>query len=249
MAGPGIELRRENFGIKLDKRGLGPERWSRDRRRMSAHRTRAALIQEGATLIMMTVFSSPASPFGRKAVIAAALAGLSGKIKVVAADTGNPDDPVRGHNPLGKIPTLVLEDGSAVFDSRVIVEYFDVLAGPGALIPASPAERFKSLTLAALADGIADASLLQIYEIRFREASRQDPKWIAHQADKVARGLRVLEAAPPAGRRDVAHISVACALGYLDLRFEGVWRRDHPNLVRWLDGFASEIPAFEATRI
>jgi glutathione S-transferase len=198
---------------------------------------------------MMTLLSSPASPFGRKVVIAAALAGLSGQIKVVAADTSDPDDPVRRHNPLGKIPTLVLEDGSALFDSRVIVEYLDVLAGGGVLIPAAPGERFKSLTLAALADGIADASLLQMYEIRFRDSSRREPKWIAHQQDKVARGLKALEAAPPAGRRDVAHIATACALGYLDLRFEGAWRGDHPALVQWLDGFASEVPCFEETRL
>jgi glutathione S-transferase len=198
---------------------------------------------------MMTLFSSPASPFGRKVVIAAALAGLSAQIRVTASDTSNPNDPVRRHNPLGKIPTLVPDDGSALFDSRVIVEYLDVLAGGGVLIPAAAGERFKSLTRAALADGIADASLLLIYETRFRDASKREPKWIAHQQDKVARGLKALEAAPPAGRRDVAHIATACALGYLDLRFEGAWRGDHPALVQWLEGFSSEVPSFEATRL
>ncbi|SFK38765.1 glutathione S-transferase family protein [Methylocapsa palsarum] len=198
---------------------------------------------------MMTLLTSPASPFGRKVVIAAALAGLSGQIKAAASDTSDPDDPVRSHNPLGKIPTLILDDGSVLFDSRVIVEYLDVLAGGDILIPAAPEERFKSLTLAALADGIADASLLQMYEVRFRDPSRREPGWMAHQEDKVARGLKALDAAPPAGRRDVAHIAAACALGYLDLRFEGAWRDGHPSLVRWLDGFASDVPSFEATRL
>ncbi len=193
--------------------------------------------------------SSQASPFGRKVLIAAALVGLADRIEVVAADTSNPADPLREQNPLGKIPTLVLDDGTAYFDSRVIVEYLDFLAGGDAAIPADPAIRFKTLTQAALADGIVDASILQVYEERFRDAAARDQKWLAYQGEKVARGLAAFETAPPSGRRDIAHIALACALGYLDLRFNGGWRESHPRLRQWLAAFAADVPAFEATAV
>jgi glutathione S-transferase len=197
---------------------------------------------------MMILRSSPPSPFGRKVKIAASLLGLSSKIEVVATDTLDPQDKIRSQNPLGKIPALILEDGSVYYDSRVIVEYLDFLGGGGLLIPAYGAPRFKVLTMAALADGILDAALLQIYELRFRDLAKHEPKWVSHQAEKVARGLAVLEASPPNGRRNVAHIGLACALGYLDLRFDGTWRKEHPNLVAWLEAFSLEVPSFEATR-
>ena len=197
---------------------------------------------------MMILRSSPPSPFGRKVKIAAALLGLKEQIEIVMTDTNDPGDSIRQQNPLGKIPALVLEDGNVLFDSGVIVEYLDWLAGGGRLIPLEPRARFQTLTLAALTNGIMDASILQIYEERFRDPVKQEPKWLAYQAEKVSRGLVVLEARPPMGSRDVAHIGLACALGYLDLRFAGSWRSDHPKLVAWLDEFAAEVPTFEATR-
>ena len=195
----------------------------------------------------MILRSSPASPFGRKVKLAAALLGAS--LTVVEADTTSPTDSLRRENPLGKIPTLVLEDGTTLFDSRVIVAYLDAMAGGGALIPAEIGPRFAALRLEALADGISDAALLQVYEARWREAGRQDASWIEHQAGKVARGLAALEAAPPAGPITVGHVALACALGYLDLRFAGGWREAHPALAAWLEGFAAAVPAFEATRV
>ena len=199
---------------------------------------------------MLILRSSPASPFGRKVKIAAALLGLADRIDVVNADTTDPNEALRRQNPLGKIPTLVLEDGTALYDSRVILEYLDHLAGGGRIIPAGDA-RFPALTRQALADGIMDAALLQVYETRFREPELRVEKWLAHQAGKVTRGLASLEAAPPAldGALDVGHIAVACTLGYLDLRFAGAWRADHPQLVAWLDAFAARVPAFEKTRV
>jgi glutathione S-transferase len=149
---------------------------------------------------MMILRSSPPSPFGRKVEIAASIVGLAKEIDVVAADTGDPNEILRRQNPLGKIPVLVLEDGTAIFDSRVIVEYLDMRAGGDVLIPAEPKTRVKALTAAALADGILDAALLQIYEQRFR--------------------------AP-----------------------DGAWRSEYPSLVAWLDAFAADVPAFEATRV
>jgi glutathione S-transferase len=198
---------------------------------------------------MLILRTSPASPFGRKVRIAAAILGLDDRIEIAAADTGDPGDSLRGQNPLGKIPTLIAEDGAALFDSRVILDYLDALAGGGPLIPLDPAARFKVLTLQALADGVADAALLQVYEGRFREPAARSEKWLDHQAGKVARGLAALEARPPeASARDVGAIALACALGYLDLRFEGRWRADHPRLVAWLGGFSAGVPAFETTR-
>jgi glutathione S-transferase len=198
---------------------------------------------------MLVLRSSPASPFGRKIRIAAAILGLAERIEIVVADTNDPQDSLRRQNPLGKIPTLLLEDGSALYDSRVIVEYLDFLAGGGRIIPAAPGPRFNALTRQALADGIMDAALLQVYETRFRDPGQYVAKWLDHQAAKVERSLADLEAALPADAGDVGAIALACALGYLDLRFAGRWRAAHPRLVAWLDAFARGVPAFEETRV
>jgi glutathione S-transferase len=197
---------------------------------------------------MMLLRSSSASPFARKVRIAAITLGLSDRIEIVPADTSDPADSLRAQNPLGKIPTLVLEDGRALYDSAVILEYLDFLAGGGEIIPAGP-ERFDALTRAALADGVADAAILKVYEQRWREDGARSARWLDHQSGKIARGLAALDADPPrAGVADVAAISLACALGYLDLRFDGAWRAERPRLVAWLDAFSASIPAFEATR-
>ncbi len=197
---------------------------------------------------MLVLRSAGASPFVRKVRIAASLLGLEERIEIAPADTGDPDDSLRKQNPLGKVPALILENGEVLFDSAVVVEYLDWLAGGGRVVPSEPESRFRSLTLQALADGIADAAVLQRYERLFREPHERSEKWIAYQADKVARGLSVLEAAPPRASGEVGAIALASALGYLDLRFEGAWRTDHPRLVAWLDGFAAANPSFEATR-
>jgi glutathione S-transferase len=200
---------------------------------------------------MLILRSYPASPFGRKVRIAAAMLGLSERIEIVAADTSDPADSLRRQNPLGKIPTLIGEDGEAIFDSRVIVEYLDWLAGlgSGVLFPSEPAARFKALTLQALADGIIDAAVLQVYELRYRDPSLRSAKWLDYQADKATRAVAALEKRPPeASARHIGAIALACALGYLDLRFEGLWRSAHPRLVAWLEAFSAGVPAFEATR-
>ena len=199
---------------------------------------------------MLTLRSSPASPFVRKVRIAASLLGLEREIAVEAADTIDPGDTVRLQNPLGKIPALVLEDGSVLFDSRVILDYLDHRAGGGRIVPADAPARFAALRLQALADGIMDASILLVYEGRWRSAERHEPRWIEHQAGKVARALASLEARPPSidATPDVGQIALACALGYRDFRFDGAWRVDHPKLAAWLERFAARVPAFAATR-
>jgi len=197
---------------------------------------------------MLVLRAAAASPFVRKVRIAAALLGLDDRIEISAADTNDPDDSLRSQNPLGKIPALILEDGDVIFDSAVIVEYLDWLAGGGKVIPAEPKARFRSLTQEALADGIADAAVLMRYETLWREPERRSQKWLAYQSDKIARALRVFEEAPPEELSDVGTIALASALGYLDLRFEGAWRADHPRLVAWLEVFSDAAPSFEATR-
>ncbi|MBA5775783.1 glutathione S-transferase [Stappia sp. F7233] len=201
---------------------------------------------------MLTLRSSPASPYGRKVKIAAAVLGLSDRITVEQADTNNPEDSLRKQNPLGKIPALILEDGKVLYDSRVIVEYLDQAVG-GKLIPAGEA-RFAALTMQALADGMTDAAILQVYEIRFRPEELRSADWVAYQTGKVERALAALESDPPAtvtpgSTPDIGQIAVACALGYQDLRFEGKWRQSYPKLVEWLAAFDAAIPAFEATRM
>ena len=128
-----------------------------------------------------------------------------------------------------------------LFDSRVILEYLDHRAGGGRIVPRDAAARFAALRLQALADGIMDASILLVYEGRWRPAERHEPKWIDLQAGKVVRALTSLEAAPPGldALPDVGQIALACALGYRDFRFDGTWRPDHPKLVAWLERFAA----------
>jgi glutathione S-transferase len=197
---------------------------------------------------MMILRSSSASPFARKIRIAAAWLGLADRIEVAPADTSDPADILRKQNPLGKVPTLLLEDGRAVYDSAVILEYFDFLAGGGKIIPAGP-ERFDVLTRAALADGVIDAAILKVYEQRWREDGARSVRWLDHQTGKINRGLAALDATRPDPEKvDVATIALASALGYLDLRFAGAWRAERPKLVAWLDAFSAAVPAFEATR-
>jgi glutathione S-transferase len=197
---------------------------------------------------MLILRSSPSSPFGRKVRIAVAILGLSEQIEIVAADTNDPAEKLRQQNPLGKIPVLIAEGQGPIFDSRVIIEYLDQRAGGNRLIPAEPQARIAVFTAAALADGIIDACILRVYEGRFRDPETHSKKWLAYQEEKVARGLAYFAAKPPVGARDIVHIGLACALGYLDLRFEGKWRGEYPKLVAWLDAFAADVPAFEATR-
>jgi glutathione S-transferase len=198
---------------------------------------------------MMILRSAAASPFGRKVRIAADLLGLAGDIAIETADTVDPRDSVRRQNPLGKIPVLLIEDGSAIYDSRVILEYLDHRAGGGRILPRDWNARLAALRLQALCDGVLDASILLVYEGRWRPAERHEPKWVAHQNDKVARALAVLEASPPPldATPDVGQITLACTLGYLDFRFGGRWRGEHPQLVRWLERFAAQVPAYAAS--
>jgi glutathione S-transferase len=198
----------------------------------------------------MILRSSLTSPFGRKTRIGAIVLGFEGRIEVRPADLQSADDSIRVQNPLGKIPVLILDDGTAYYDSRVILEYLDHLAGGGRIIPREAPARFDALRLQALCDGILDASVLLVYEGRYRLPEMKVQNWIDRQSGKVARGLAAIEAAPPAlgPLPHVGQISLACLLGFHDLRFGGAWRKDYPRLVAWLDEFAARVPAFDRTK-
>ncbi len=199
----------------------------------------------------MILRSSPASPFVRKVRIAVSVLGLDDKVEVRDVDLNDPADAIRKDNPLGKIPALVRDDGSVLYDSRVILEYLDHLAGGGRIIPREPEQRFAALRLQALCDGMLDAGVLMVYEGRYRPPEMKVQSWVERQQGKFNRALDALEASTPKldAMPNVGQIALACALGYGDLRFGGEWRKNHPKLVAYHDAFAAQVPAFAATKV
>ncbi len=182
------------------------------------------------------------SPFGRKGTFAIAHLGLSDRV-----DVGVPDDEesLRKLNPLAKVPALIIEDGTALFDSRVILEYLDMLAGGDKIIPVETGARFGALREAALADGILEAALLVTYEGRYRPDQTPYEPWLDFQRGKVGRGLAAMADAPPAiTPLTVGGIGLACALEYIDFREQYDWRPEFPALVAWLDDFNAAHPVF-----
>lgn len=198
---------------------------------------------------MLTLRSVPASPFGRKVKLAAQITGTHSLIHVEPANPMDLSDTLHQQNPLGKMPTLILEDGSTLYDSRVICEHLDSLHSGPKLFPQGQ-ERWPVLTLQALCDGIMDAGILIVYERRYRPEECYHAPWVAYQQDKVDRGLAALEAAPPTLPKEpnIGHIALASALGYLDFRFEGRWRNTCAALSEWLKAFENAQPAFAETR-
>jgi glutathione S-transferase len=193
--------------------------------------------------------STLTSPYGRKVRMAADILGLTGQMRIIPANTLDETDALRQQNPLGKMPCLLLPDGSAIYDSRVIVEYLQELAGSDRLLPLRGAERFRTLTMTTLADGIADAALLMVYESRFRPPEHVSQKWLDHQRGKITRALSVFEQSPPdAAPSSLATIALACALGYLDWRKPMAWRADYPQLTQWLAHYIDQEPAFSRTQ-
>ena len=193
--------------------------------------------------------TSLTSPFGRKVRMAADVLGLSDRITIMPADTADENDTLRQQNPIGKVPCLVRADGTAVYDSGVIMEFLQEVVGTERLLPTSGPARIPILVAAKLADGIIDAGALIIYEGRYHEPDAQSDYWLAYQRGKIMRSLAAFEAAlPDAGKTDIVTIGLACALGFLDKRKLLEWRPSFPLLVAWLDAFARNEPTFERTR-
>ncbi len=199
----------------------------------------------------MKLYYSPTSPFVRKVLVVAHELGLADKIERLpsAAHPVNRDQTIIAHNPLGQVPTLLLDDGSMLADSRVICEYLNDLAG-GQIFP-SGAQRWKALVEQTVGDGLLDAALLGRYERAVRPPEKLWQEWLDGQIGKIHSALAVIDKdAPGLGDRvDIGTISYGCALGYLDLRFEDLgWRDRYPAAKEWYARF-DERPSMRETRL
>ena len=189
----------------------------------------------------MKLYFTPASPYARKVRVNALELALNERIELlpVTLSPVSPHAQLREHNPLGKIPTLLTDSGEALYDSPVICEYLDALAGGGRLWPAAGPVRWRALRRQALADGITDAAVLVRYEQTVRPEALRWNEWIEGQRLKIRTALAVLETESLEGPFDIGAISIACALGYLDLRFpEERWRDHRPRLANWFAALA-----------
>ena len=198
----------------------------------------------------MKLITSPASPYARKVLVV--LAEKKIECQQVEASPWTPDNPVHAYSPLGKVPVLVLDDGTALYDSRVIVEYLDNVSPVSRLIPEPSRQRIAVRKWEALADGVADATVSIVVERR-RPAALQSEDWIARQQRKIADGLA--ELAGDLGDRtwcsgvaySLADIATGCVLGYLDLRQPQVdWRDAYPNLAKFYERIVKR-PSFADT--
>ena len=191
---------------------------------------------------------SPASPFVRKVLAFSHEAGLADRIERIPTDVWADDSAFYQDNPLGKVPALVTESGTFI-GSALCCDYLDALHGGRRLIPAAPCERWPVLQLHALADGIMEAAVARVVEAMRRPQAfvyqgnidRQTAK-IAHTLDAVERQEQSL-----GDRVDLATITLACAVGYLDFRLPDLdWRRGHDSIARWYAGFETR-PSMTAT--
>jgi glutathione S-transferase len=198
----------------------------------------------------MKLYASPTSPYARKVRIALAEKKIECELvedAPFAADTAVPQ-----YNPLGKVPVLLMDDGTALYDSRVIVEYLDTVSPVSRLIPEPNRQRIAVRRWEALADGICDAAVTIVLEAK-RPAKQQSREWLERQRQKIDRGVR--ELASELGDKawcngeaySLADIAAGCALGYLDLRHPAIdWRSEYPNLVKLAEKLAKR-PSFAET--
>ena len=198
----------------------------------------------------MKLYFSPRSPFVRKVMVAVHELGLAGQVEPVPANVRmeEPNTTVLAQNPLGKIPTLVLDDGTTMFDSFVIVDYLDRLSGCR-LIPAGGTSRDWVLKHHALANGLLDVLVLWRNE-RDKPEAQQSQGWIGNFHEKTQRTLDAFDMLVPALESQpfgLAQITIGVALCYLDFRFDALgWRNGRPALTRWHQAIAAR-PSFQAT--
>jgi len=198
---------------------------------------------------MLKLRHSPASPFVRKVLVFAHETGLAERIERVATDVWAPDSDIQRDNPLGKVPALITNDGTFI-GSLLCCEYLDTVHGGRRLIPTAPAERWPVLQLHALADGIMEAAVARVVEAVRRPKEFIYQGNLDRQEAKLRHALDAIEA--PAGalgeRVDIATLTLACALAYLDFRLPQLdWRRGRPTAARWHAGFAAR-PSMMATQ-
>ena len=198
----------------------------------------------------MKLMYAATSPFVRKVLVLARELGIVDEIELVPA-SAHPVErsgAIRAENPLGQVPTLVLEDGTPLYDSRVICEYLDAREGDGLF--GRGEMRWRALTEQALADGLMAAAVLARYETAVRPEPLRWDGWIGGQKGKITDALDKFEEwLPRAGERvDIGTISIGCALGYLDFRFADLgWRNGRPASAAWFERFGAR-PSMEATK-
>ena len=194
----------------------------------------------------MRLLCSPTSPFSSKVRMAARHLGI--KLEEIHVDTNAGPTLLIDNNPLGKIPTLLIGDGEAIFDSRAIMHYFD--RREGGLYPSKRGRRTEIEVLEALIDGTNECLLSIVYERRLREPEKQHQPWIDRQWTKVSRALTHLDAEPPKiGKKlHAGHFALASLIGYLQLRFEGQWEGDYAGLTDWARKFEKHFPDFPAMK-
>lgn len=197
----------------------------------------------------MKLFFSPTSPYVRKVMACAHELGVADRITLLPSNAHpvTRDASIITHNPLGKVPTLITDDGLVLYDSRVICEWLDATHN-GHLFPRQGAARWHALVMQSLADGILDAALLARYEEAARPEALRWADWQHGQLDKVNTSLLSLDRAPKTlhERADIGTLALACALGYLDLRFDAWgWRGRFPNVAAWAAGFMQR-PSMQA---
>ena len=198
----------------------------------------------------MKIHFSPASPFVRKCMVVAHELGIADRIEKLPSAAGPVarDAQIVQSNPLGQVPTFFCDDGSVLFDSRVICEYLNAQHG-GAIFPAEGQSRWLRLTEQSLGDGMTGAALLARYETMLRPEALRWNDWTEGQLAKVHSGLQWLESAAPhfGERTDIGTIAFGCALGYMDFRFPAVdWRAKAPGTARWFEAF-NQRPSMQAT--
>jgi glutathione S-transferase len=199
----------------------------------------------------MKLIGSFTSPYVRKVRVVLAEKKLDYALEI--DNVWGADTSVHQSNPLGKVPCLVMEDGKAMYDSRVISEYLDTLTPVCKLLPPNGRDRADVKVWEALADGVLDAAVLVRLERTLRPAEQQSDAWIERQMGKVRAGLQVMsdnlgDAAFCMGNHyTLADVAVGCALGWLAFRFPEIdWRGNYPNLARLFDKL-SERPSFKDT--
>lgn len=197
----------------------------------------------------MKLFYANTSPYARKVRVFAAEKGLGGRIEAILCNPFDVSPELKAANPLSKVPSLVLDDGDALYDSPAICEYLDSLAPNSRLIPEEGAARWVVLRRHALADGILDAAFSVVMERR-RDDGEQSPSWLERWTAAIGRSLDALETeigSFPANL-NLAHIATGCALAYLDFRLPDLeWRTGHPETAKWFEAFA-ERPSMKDTR-
>ena len=191
----------------------------------------------------MKLFYVPTSPYARMARVTLRERGLSGRIEEVVVTVRTPENEVLRHNVLGMVPTLLLEDGTALGESSLVCEYLDAWPGEPQLFPRAAPPAWRARELLGFAKGLMDSLALRMRELR-RPENERSPRALAYEAERAQRAYAALEARATVldGVLDIGHIALGCTLAFADHRLPvDDWRRDRPALAAWYDRIAARI--------